>query len=102
MTRPKGRAEMQRIGFPMDLGLRTMGGVLCLLWLAGCAHVNHLRDAQESFSRAADAENRIAAAPSDAVFRSSAAAANDAGQISAGYTAALLSLDNLEQDREAV
>jgi|SRR5262245_8630731 len=91
-----------RIGFPVYTRLRTMGGVLCLLWLAACAHVNHLRDAQETFSRTAEAENRMANAARDDLFRSSATGANDAGQISAGYTAALLSLDKLEQDSEAV
>lgn len=94
---------MQPIEFRMHLRLSAMGAVLCLLWLAGCAHVNHLRDAQEAFSRAAEAENRVASATPEAVFRSSAAGANDiGGDIGAGYAAALLSLDKLEQDSEAV
>lgn len=78
--------------------------VLCLLWITGCAHVNHLRDAQESFSRAAQAENRALFSARDGGFasRTYATGGQDLGQISAGYAAALSSLDALENDSQSV
>jgi tetratricopeptide (TPR) repeat protein len=78
--------------------------LVCLLWIAGCTHVNHLRDAQDSFSRAAEAEHRALFSARDGSFasRTYATGGQDLGQISAGYAAALNSLDALEGDSQAV
>jgi hypothetical protein len=77
-------------------------GIVIALCVAGCGHINHLRDAQDAFSRAAEAENRIASAPPDRALRVPSAGTNDLAQISAGYAAAVVSLDKLEDDTKAV
>lgn len=60
------------------------------LFVEGCASVNHLREAQDSFNQAAAAENaaRFNERPADATASLASAPA--------GYASALLSLDKLE------
>lgn len=82
--------------------LTVIGAFACLVGLAACSHVNHLRDAQESFSRAADTDNRSATAARDNLQRGSKTVANEPAPAGAGYTAALFSLDQLEEDRDSV
>lgn len=70
-------------------GLAALVLVVALA-VGGCASVNHLRDAQDAFNSAAAADNdqRLTAAPDDAVTALSSARS--------GYASALLSLDKLE------
>jgi hypothetical protein len=77
--------------------MKAIGLLLCVV-VSGCAEVNRLREAQEAFSRAADAENRerLADAPS-AGFGEAA----DVASARAGYGAALLELEALEADSRA-
>lgn len=68
-------------------------GITSLLLVAGCTSVNHVRDAQAAFSDAAAAENASRFEPG---FASESVAA------SAGYAAALASVDRLESDSDAL
>jgi hypothetical protein len=67
----------------------SLGLTLVVLLAAGCAGVNRLREAQDSFNQAAAAENamRFDVKPADAVAGLNA--------ISSGYASALLSLEKL-------
>jgi hypothetical protein len=66
---------------------------VALLLLSGCAaHVNHLRDAQAAFNEAATFENDTRVQP-----RASTPMA-----IQSGYSAVIVSLTKLEQDRDAL
>lgn len=73
-----------------------MRSIWALLLLAGCADVNRLREAQDSFSRAAEQENRARFdfQPETNGFEAAAGAAS----ARAGYGAALIELEKLEQD----
>lgn len=74
----------------------VLRSVVCLslaVLLSACAHINHLRHAQDSFSQGAAAENasRLAAARVDHATATEAAAARG------HYAAALLSLKQLDR-----
>ena len=77
-------------------GRTITGATLALLVVlaVGCASVNHLREAQDSFNQAADAENalRFDAKAADAVA--------SLGAVRSGYASALLSLDKLETSKD--
>jgi hypothetical protein len=77
---------------------RTLTGatlVLFVVFAAGCASVNHLREAQDSFNQAAAIENalRFDVKASDAM-------ATSLGSVRSGYASALLSLDKLENSKD--
>jgi len=73
------------------LALSLVEGLL----LSSCVEINHLRDAQESFSRAAQAENRLKfSGRPDGLLEG----AGDWAAASAGYAGALASLQRLEGD----
>jgi hypothetical protein len=79
---------------------RVIAGVslaTAAIFLAGCVSINRLREAQDSFSRAAAAENsaRFEGNPADA--------AASLASVPAGYASALLSLNKLEpKDRQSL
>ena len=76
------------------MGVRIVLGLAVFGTIVACAEINHLRDAQDAFDRAARAENelRLNLEPeSDGTSTMTASART-------GYTSALVSLDKLNND----
>lgn len=69
--------------------------VMCLI-MAGCAEVNYLRDAQSSFSDAARMENNRGSKPVSPTETSGLLTESD---IRAGYTSAIASIDQLNNEQ---
>lgn len=77
----------------MRIDMRTMRCATALflaLMLGACAHVNHLRDAQQTFSETAALENQ-----------SRSSGGTVPSSVQAGYSSVVLSLQKLEQDGDS-
>ena len=61
-------------------------------YVAGCTHVNHLRNAQDDFNRAAEAENRLRFDSAESYSQTTLTAWNTAHS---GYRSALAGLEEL-------
>jgi hypothetical protein len=82
------------------LWLPTLVLTVVLVAMAGCQSVNHLRDAQEAFNRAATLENKLRYAANDpnTLFKTEASEAlTEVGSVQSSYAAALLSLENVDE-----
>jgi len=79
---------IQRLLMKLPVSLVTM--IMLITVTAGCASVNRLREAQDSFNQAAAAENtlRFDSNPADAVA--------NLGSVRSGYASAVLSLDKID------
>jgi len=76
--------------------------LMCAVLLAtGCSHVNHLRDAQDSFNQAAKADNLYRYADLQPANLNGASPATDALSASTGYAAAIASIEELKNDTKA-
>jgi hypothetical protein len=68
--------------------------------IAGCQSVNHLRDAQEAFHRAAALENKLRYAANDpnSLLKTEASETlAEVGSVQSSYAAALMSLENVDE-----
>jgi hypothetical protein len=75
--------------------------MLAVLVLASCSHVNYLRDAQDTFNQAAGADNLYRYGDLELDDLNDAGPATDALTASAGYAAAIASIEALKGDAEA-
>ena len=75
--------------------------MLAVLILAGCSHVNYLREAQDAFNQAAGADNLYRYGDLKPEDLNDAGPATAALTASAGYAAAIASIEALRGDTEA-
>src|SRR5688572_20081193 len=79
------------------LSLATLSLVLCL-FAAGCQTVSSLRDAQDSFNRAAAAENALRSDLSRPLDGGGADTMTGLGAVRSGYASALLVLNRITSE----
>ena len=90
---------MHSIALRLPRTLRALFLAVLLVGLGACQAVNHLRDAQDAFSRAAELENEVrfdatgAADPAGALAKLTA--------VRTGYAACLSSLERIDDDQRA-
>ena len=75
--------------------------LVCAAFLTACSHVNHLREAQDSFNRAAETDNLYRFGSADGPDLNTGKSATDALSATAGYAATIAVIEELKQDREA-
>ena len=82
--------------------LRIALATLLLLMHGGCQAINHLRDAQEAFSRAAEIENRASVADVESMIGKDAVLSYVASEPRVHYKEARVSLDAIKADATLV
>jgi len=83
--------------------LVLLGSALFILLLAGCAEINHLRDAQSSFNEAARLENLMKTSggmPSDSENLRDSKNLMKETEVRAGYASAIASIDELKPEQQ--
>jgi hypothetical protein len=74
--------------------------LLLIVWAAGCANINHLREAQDAFNQAAAAENALRFESTSPIADSASAAAATWSSARNSYSSALLSIEKLASGDE--
>ena len=88
----------------MPAAIRTVNLVILIcaaLFASGCSHVNHLREAQDSFNQAAKADNLVRYDDLTSADLNGGGPASESLSVSTGYAATIASIETLKNDSEA-
>lgn len=86
---------------PHTLRLSSFIMLVCAAFLAACSHVNHLREAQDSFNQAAAADNLYRYSDLQQQDLNGSNPATDSLSSAAGYAATVAVIEALKKDDEA-